>query len=1051
MVSTGVFTSCKDYDDDISGLEQKYTDLNTDLAKQKESLETALATAKADAAKAQTAADKAQSTADAAKSEAEKAAAEAAAAKELATKAAADAKAEAIVEAKKYVDDLMAKVATAADLTALTEDFSALSGKVDGIQTGLNTLDEALKAQGVTLNEEIKAREKADNALATQIEALKKFEEATGTKFEGVAADLKEIRAELANLGSKEEIEKLLKEANEKVQKEVGDQLNTLMGVLSSHLNSLVFMPNFYYQGIEAMEATTFNYNAYTVKTVNADDEFSADKPTAVTNGATSLTPGLVANYHMNPSTADYKKITSLTYITDDKVYTRANTVVKANVFDFTADKGVLTVHSQLTDGTVKDIEADGKVTVLALQAHYSADGKQDTIITSDYAAVKAVNYKNLVLADARPIADVETRHLYTDAQTAISAAATHEILWNNDKGIDVAELVNTHRDLVDATATHAKWDVNATDGVVKNYGFKYSFELVGYHKGNNKTSESAHAAMKGSVLRPQMTSNGKQQAWGFEQNKATKDREPLLRIILTDTVSNKIATVGYLKFKIVDKTTPTKNEVILSPVFNFKDTYTVDCAQTNIKHSLTWYQVEEQIIAQLEKQGISKAEFHDDFKLDGGEADATQYDGALVDSKIVTTPVGVVAQTTWDPSDEQTEVLTWTVKNNEAYQIFKKNESMTVNVRYSKEVGTGSGVYQYVYVTFTWKPEPRNVKPAGTIADSDKIRNYWYAANQNVAGAGYSDIHANVEPVGQIGATDKFETDILNTFVGNDVTVSGVAAAYKEFVDAKLNKTFTFVVPQGAKLTPVTGASGQKYDITVSTDKLTIYANKDKELAKQAVVLIDGSVLKYQQTDYAKDILNYADHNELKDYETFTTKIQINAANCPEVPFELSNNAFFAKFLRPVTVGDAHETNFLDAETGGSKADLKLTFVDWRDHNFDNVAVTKGENYYKYYKISSIKCLESEIKTDLNAAAGDFAKLLTEVTTKVKFTFTAPTSAEIQDGNGTVNHFFGSLLYENNGATVGEFQIQVPFDITYEWGTIREYVICKIAKTTAN
>ena len=49
------------------------------------------------------------------------------------------------------------------------------------------------------------------------------------------------------------------------------------------------------------------------------------------------------------------------------------------------------------------------------------------------------------------------------------------------------------------------------------------------------------------------------------------------------------------------------------------------------------------------------------------------------------------------------------------------------------------------------------------------------------------------------------------------------------------------------------------------------------------------------------------------------------------------------------------------------------------------------------------------------------------------------------------VAHYFGELVYENNNTTVGDFQIKVPFDVKYDWGTIRVYVICKIAATVAN
>lgn len=78
-----------------------------------------------------------------------------------------------------------------------------------------------------------------------------------------------------------------------------------------------------------------------------------------------------------------------------------------------------------------------------------------------------------------------------------------------------------------------------------------------------------------------------------------------MVRITLTDIKSNKIAAVGYMKFKIVD--TITESDVVLTPNFDFADIYTVNCTETQKELKLTWHQFEEQIIAQLEKQGISK------------------------------------------------------------------------------------------------------------------------------------------------------------------------------------------------------------------------------------------------------------------------------------------------------------------------------------------------------------------------------------------------------------------------------------------------------------
>lgn len=825
---------------------------------------------------------------------------------------------------------------------------------------------------------------------------------------------------------------------------------------LTTELKSLVFEPDFYYQGIEALEARTFNYTEKQIAAVGPDGEHGTDAP--IVGDGVAMTPGLVAKYHMNPSSADWKKIESLSYISDDKDYTRAGGVVKATVVDWEGKNGMLTVHSQLTDGIIKDINDDSKVTVLALQANYNGK-EENSVITSDYAAVKATNYKNLVLANSAAYgAPVHTMHLYTNAQDAINNAASHEIVWNHT-GLDVATLVQTHYD--NPANAHVAWDVNAADGIVEDYGFKYSFELVGYHKGDNNTSESAHAIMNGSLLKPCMPVNGKQpKSWdAATQNKAEKDREPLVRVVLTDVVSNKVAAVGYIKFRIVEKETPVQSEVIFvtNPPFEFNNDYTVDCTETETTLKIEWHDFEEDILAQLlEKEGISKEDFHDNFTLDGGEADATQYDGTEVTSQPTIAKKGIVSQTTTDTGAEETQIITWTLKNNEAYQLFKNNASASVNIRYSKQIE--QNVYQYIYITLTWKPEHRNVQPAGKLDNSDKIKNYWYAYNSATPGSGYSDIHANVETVGETNADDEFKSDILNTFDGNDVTVSGVNAVYTAFQDANLTKTFTFVDPQSTDMTPVKGNSGTMYDITVGDNGTTLYANVvNNPLVKQAVVKINGSILEYQGKDnetqysFARDILNAADHaqfvanNEGK--KTFTAQIQINAENCSYVPFELENNEFFAKFLRPITISDPHETNFVDATTGGATADLKLTFVDWRDHNFDNAAVTKDKNYYEYYDVESIE-QNGDIMTDLNGTEGEFDRKLIDVTDNVKFTFKAPTKQEIQN---ETNHYFGTLRYENNGTTVGNFQIKVPFDVTYDWGTIRVYVICKISQTEAN
>lgn len=846
----------------------------------------------------------------------------------------------------------------------------------------------------------------------------------------------------------------------------VAGQTGVMVISLTDDLKSLVFVPQFYYQGIEAMSAPTFNYDALNVKKVDANGNYDSDAPSLVTpNPATSVTPGLYAEYHMNPTSANFNDIKSLTYITEDMAYTRAaGDVVVATVdMDKTkAENGLLKVYSHLTDGTIKEIATDNKVTVMALQANYSTTAGKDTIITSDYAAVKAQNFTvgELALAkQSNTVTDLpwHERHLHGTAAAAIAATADYNIVYNS-QGVDLDKLVMAH--IYDEAGVEKKWiekanDLDAIGHFPEDYGFEFSYELVGYHVGSNATSESAHAVInEENILKPCMPVNG-QQPTDFDnvqQNKAENGREPLVRVTLTDTTSDEIAAVGYIKFHITDEAV--KDEVIYVAPFTFTDPFTVDCTKNDEVLQIKWHDFEEDILAELIEKGISKEDFENNFTLDGLYTDATQYTGTEVTSVAVAAAnkKGIVSQTTGDTGDEMTEVIKWNWKNNEAYQWFKNNTSATVNIRYTKPLSGGANLY--VYVTFTWTPSEINVTPAGEILNSDKIKNYWYDKNSNVPGSGYSDIHANVETVGENFANDEFKSDILNTFVGNDVTVSDVAPVYTAFQDASLNKYFYFVDPQGTDLTPVTGNSGVQYDITVDPTGTILYANDVRTpLIKQEVVKINGSVLEYYGQNnpaysYARDILNYADHKELGVKETFTAQIYVKAENCSWVPFQLENNKFFAKFLRPITVIDPHETNFVDATTGGAEADLVLDFVDWRDHDFDDAVATKGYNYYAYYNVQQIIGYMNDIKTDLNGTPGQFDKKLSDITSNIKFSYRAPaTAADIQNAP----HDFGTLRYENNGTTVGDFQIQVPFDVVYDWGTIRVYVVCKIQQTEAN
>lgn len=788
---------------------------------------------------------------------------------------------------------------------------------------------------------------------------------------------------------------------------------------LTTDLKSLVFDPDFYYAGIEAFDFATYKYNPATVKAVDADGDYSKDAPT-VADDAFTYAPDLAATYFLNPSNAKMSNdAAKYSFIAYNKDYVSRAAADYGSTFKVeSADlktKGKVTVHAKYNGNAIKDLANSDKVTVLALQ--YTSG---DSVVTSDFAAIKASTYDKLVLNNPTlQHVDAIPSHLYQTAKDAINNKAQIHVAWNSN-GIDLREYVNTDRTYdKDEHPTCKAWDKNAAEGLVEKSGFKYSFELVGYKSGANQTSQSAHAAIasNGYTLRPQMPADGKQQAYGAAQNEATIGREPLVRVILKDTVNNKIAAVGYIKV-VIDKTVA-ENKAEEVDLVTVNKPYTIACGDNNIDlQKVTWAQVEEQLYAKL---NMSKEAFEDAYELDGGIADANQFEKATTDAEALAADkkIGTVSQTIADTEGPQTEVIAWSIKNQAAYAAFKAGKTtLSTYVRYALKAGK-TAANKYVYVKLTWTPSAINLKPSTTFGNENKIKKYWYAANSAVAGTGYDDVHGNVEVVGTEGANDEYVFDLKNALVGNKLSVNPLTDPYAD-LNQELKLTFGFVTGKG---------------LFASEDGTKVYAEKEFTNVVASLDPVTG-IVTYAKNETAKKLLNAYGHKDLKN--TVTAIVAVKATICGNIDVPVASNEFNVKFLRPINVENA-TASFEDAETAGSTAKINLTFTDWRDHNFTDSNVTKGQDYFKYYGVKEIAVDIDNATTDLN---GNSSQKLKDLTDKVKFTF-AP--ATISAGK------YGELKYENNGLTVGQFHVYFPATITYDWGTIKTTITATVGKTQNN
>lgn len=818
---------------------------------------------------------------------------------------------------------------------------------------------------------------------------------------------------------------------------------------LNSVLRAMVFNPSHYVDGVEAIDLATYTYQPLGVKKVDADGDFATDAPfnALLADGVTVesplyFAPDMKASYFLNPSNADvtedakdYKFLMSNATYTD---YTRAAATPIFTMKKVENKDGKLNVTAKYDGEAIKQLTQVGwssgenrEMTLVALQ--YSKD---DATVTSDFATLTTSDYSNVHILSAQSAFTDWQAWLFTDANTAIvSDKSTYdyitpvaEVKYDNDKGIDLRSLIRTSWTVKYNPVTVET--TNATEEKVKEAGFKYSFELVGYHTGANLTSQSAHAAIAadGYTLRPQaVDDNGKQQAYGAAQPRAIIGREPLVRVILNDTVHNKIAAVAYMKIKIAENVT-TADPTAITKDFADNTAFTLNCddAHPALNKKVTWYEIENKILADNEVN-MSKVEFEDTYQLDGPATDLTQFDKNTLGANAISPKIGKVIVTTADVNGTMTQVLQWTMSGNEAYTHFntadatgKKPTSISTYVRYTLKSGK-TAPNKYIYVKFTWTPSAININPVANFGNVNKIQQAWYGANNLTAGTGYDEIHGNVEQMGKPTSNDEFKFDIKNTLLGNKITVDKMAAPYD-----KLNNT----VAANAQFTFVTDTDNGFY---ASADGLTLYGNREESYVI-ATMTTDGIVTLSKDAATLEKLNRWSPKNIDK---VLTARVAVKSNLCWGAGIKINNSEFNVKFIRPISVEGA-TAEFTDAVATTSK--VNLTFKNWNGFNFtDPNRAFASTDYFAYYKVSKIELNTADATTDLN---GNPTDKLSAVTSLIELKYNAPTD------NPIVANQYGTLTYNNNGLTVGTFHITIPAKITYEWGVLNTKVVVTVKES---
>ncbi|MEG1401246.1 hypothetical protein [Bacteroides sp.] len=657
LASTGTFTSCKDYDDDINGLQEQVDANKKTLDEKLTALQTAMDKASADvtaakaaAAAAQAAADKAQATGDAAA----KAAAAADQAAAAAKAAAAQAKVDAIAEATKLVNDLKAIVDTKVDQSVYDAKMKVIDAHlavIDGRLDSLEAADIAIKQQIAAL-EAFKASIDALNlttafpALQAQVTTLVADLQALSDQVSQNATDITTLKADLLALSNR------IDTIEENVTT-IGNSLNTLISLLSHRLTDLTFAPTEFINGIEVINFTTLQYTAWTNLLA---DESDGSTTTSINDGKTTAT------YYASPSSVKKADIKTLSILAQDATNTtRAageDLISVALNEEIVNGKMVVNLKKNTTDsfaGTTTTNPAGNtveKFILVALKAEIELTADEikngmKPVVTSDWArlaetAATPYIHNKTVATDpsvpTRSIADDAHFYAYTtihDNNDVCTTAGQYII-----KSIPYTESLdlNTLVDVCDK-ANHRY--------SISDYNLAFEFALVSYNlkaNGEEKQDQKLFARIDDKGV---MTSQARN---GAVNNRDAIGREPLVQVVLRDKGNNQVVDVRYFKIQWTAK----KENTDLGNLGNFTGVF--DATKCNTAYVNTVGEVGMNSV--YTKLNIAKDVFHQLYELDD-VVYATAADA--VAGTPASTNLGSIAEIT-APGSTMTYNLNWTL-----------------------------------------------------------------------------------------------------------------------------------------------------------------------------------------------------------------------------------------------------------------------------------------------------------------------------------------------------------------------------------------------------
>ena len=930
--SAGTFTSCKDYDDAIKGLQEQIdksgstiTDLQTQLTTLKAAADAAQATAdaaKTAAAEAKTAADAAKAAGDQAKADA----ATALAAAKAAEAAAAQAKADAIEEATKQVEALrnsmQAAIDKKLDVTAFEEASKLLGARIDGIEAGLSNLKNGAVKENTeaikSAQDAIEALQSADEDFATTLKELDEYVKITlEAKIDVNADDIKaaqdDIKAAQEDLdalwkkisGGEGSLEDLISKnatAISDLKDAIEDELDVIKGdikdiqadikkingqitainqnlaglhtLVVSRLTSISLAPDLFVDGIEAVRFTSLQYSPM------GESENASIPATSYKFSTAALA---TASYHFNPASfklanADYGYIDRTAEVVETTRAIAASKLVEivgepeANPVTGTVDFKLLRLNSHTTQPGLD------RTNMIALQATLKGnavdEGEKNAVITAPYVAVydAILSYEDVRIADKETLTTgADEAHYATTFDACTKEDPRYKIPY--DKEFNLKDLVATC------------FGNNGHDEFpIADYKLSYRFAVAStaynIEEGNTETNQQKWIKCNDAI-------EGKYQAEGF--NPEAFGRTPILKVELVDEAGN-VVRRGFVKVEFI-----AEKESDFT-VGNEAKELTFACNATEASYTITEEFIRENVYRKITNGtniGMSHEEFWNIYTTSTAEVKKNNQVFSMSVPKIVdgTTEVGTA-----------TKKIVWEFTHGELKAIGAGGSQFVATITVKNKLQSSKYPDK---ITFKFIV---NVKLPVATLESVKNELFW----QNIDGElKFFKVNAEVpdtpeDPADgclihqELGlAYDKYDVKGLPTCVTHRYVVT------KTYSDGKA----TSKVLAGVKI------DGE----TISLDK-------------------DGA-----NATAVKAALNSAGGLQASVAHIYTL----------ESGDQITVNEFMVNFIRPVSLNMPSGVTLTDAVTGGDIANFQWNglLMDWSGNAIVSPSVVETEDISSYWK----------------------------------------------------------------------------------------------------